>query len=53
MAHGVYFRACEAAMELLKQGANASDAVARAITVLEDDPTTNAGRVYIWIGKLG
>ncbi|CDH50762.1 threonine aspartase 1-like [Lichtheimia corymbifera JMRC:FSU:9682] len=39
----VLARACEAAMELLKQGANASDAVARAITVLEDDPTTNAG----------
>lgn len=31
-------------MELLKQGASASDAVARAITVLEDDPTTNAGK---------
>lgn len=44
---GNTFRACEAAMELLKQGANASDAVARAITVLEDDPTTNAGSVSI------
>ncbi|OWM64225.1 putative threonine aspartase [Punica granatum] len=37
-------RACLAAASVLKDSGGCLDAVAAAITVLEDDPTTNAGR---------
>ncbi|KAI9286856.1 threonine aspartase 1-like protein [Umbelopsis sp. AD052] len=36
-------RACQAAMDLLLQGADSMDAVGAAIAVLEDAPCTNAG----------
>ncbi|KAI8338475.1 threonine aspartase 1-like protein [Chlamydoabsidia padenii] len=36
-------RACEKAMVLLKEGSSAVDAAALAISILEDDPITNAG----------
>ncbi|KAI8372931.1 nucleophile aminohydrolase [Radiomyces spectabilis] len=36
-------RACESAMAMLKNGEQATDAIVRAISLLEDDPITNAG----------